>query len=439
MARRPQAGQATIVVLAMLSVLVGAMIVVYSTGRLVNDKMKLLNAADAAAFSAAQLQARSLNYQAYLNRAIVANEVAIAQLVSLRSWSAYMNRTISNASRVGSFVPPLAPALQALERGWTAVNQIVGRVAPPLETGISRWNVDVLSTAQAIAHQQAPPAAADLVAQAAQASDIRAEVNDATRLLQVRNASVWQHRFTTRYQRGSGDLLRFAQLLGDARDGFSARRSHDLLPDGLPLQVSRRGGTDLLGEYTWRAVDTLSAHVNLVITEQEIPLGWGAAEERRLVVRQRGDHGGSLRRNPRASRLALRSNVPEQGYRGLPEIRDVVTPQRQDDRTLTYAVSLSTPADRLETLDRILVPGGIQSLDGTVHSAAPVLSAGALHALSSAEVYFRRPVERRDGRREFASLFNPYWQARLVETSAADRSLTAPGRGLTIDPFAVIP
>ena len=80
----------------------------FSVGQVINDKVRLVNAADAAAFSAAQWQARSLNYQAYLNRAIVANEVAIAQMVSLRSWSRYMDRTISNASRIGSFVPPIS-------------------------------------------------------------------------------------------------------------------------------------------------------------------------------------------------------------------------------------------------------------------------------------------------------------------------------------------
>ena len=439
MAYRPQEGQATVVVLAMLSVLLGGMLIVFSTGSLVNDKMKLLNAADAAAFSAAQIEARSLNYQAYINRAIVANEIAIAQLVSLRSWSRYMERTLTNASRVGSFVPPLAPALQALERGWTAVDEVIGRVAPPLESGISRWNVDVLTIAQAVAHQQATLAAADIVAQAAHEVEPRADVTDATRALQVRNAAIWQNRFTTRYQRGGGDLDRFSSLLADARDGFTARRSHDLLPDISPVQVSRRGGTDLLGEYSWRSVDTLSAHINLLITEQEIPLGWGAAEQRRVPVPQRGEHGGSLRRNPRASRIALRPGFQAQGYRGVPEIRDVVQPQGQEERRLTYSVALRIPAERLRTIDRILLPDGIEDFLGGTQTLAPALSARALHGLGSAELYFRRPAERSDGRREYPSLFSPYWQARLVATPATDRILTAPERGLSVDPFAVTP
>jgi hypothetical protein len=45
-------------------------------------------------------QARSLNLQAYMNRAIVTNEVAIAQSVSLRSWSDYLKQTVQDINTV---------------------------------------------------------------------------------------------------------------------------------------------------------------------------------------------------------------------------------------------------------------------------------------------------------------------------------------------------
>lgn len=431
-------GQALVVVLAFLATLAGGFLVVVSVGQSVNDKVRLVNAADSAAFSAAQWQARSLNYQAYLNRAIVANEVAIAQLVSLRSWSRYMDTTLTNASRVGSFVPPVAASLQALERGWDAVDRAIAGVAP-LESLLSRWNVHVLANAQALAHVQATAAAAELVSQAAALVEPRAEVYEATRMLQVRNSAQWLHRFTARYQRGSGDLRRYARLLMDSRDGFTQRRSTDLLPSSSPVQVARRGGTDLIGEYSWRGVDTLSAHIDLVLTEQEIPLGWGAAEQRRLPVSQRGIHGDSLRRNSRASRLALRELRPASGYQGIPEIRDVIQPARQDDRTVRYSVALRIPAQRVDTVDRLLVPHGVQGVAGEPQRFDPSFAAGGLHALSSAEVYFLRPDARMDRRREYPSLFSPYWQARLASTQAVDRQLVARERGLGVDPFGTGP
>ncbi len=130
MARRSHSGQALVVMLAFMGVLTGAFVLVFNVGQTVNDKMKLVNAADAAAYSAAQWEARSLNYQAYLNRAIVANEVAIAQLVSLRSWSTYLRRTTTNVSLVAQWVPPLAAPMRALAQGWQAVDSGLQREPP---------------------------------------------------------------------------------------------------------------------------------------------------------------------------------------------------------------------------------------------------------------------------------------------------------------------
>ena len=47
-------------------------------------------------------------------------------------------------------------------------------------------------------------------------------------------------------------------------------------------------------------------------------------------------------------------------------------------------------------------------------------------AIAKSEVYFKRPLDldyfaRDDGYVEHGSAFNPYWQARLIETSHADR------------------
>ncbi|MEO6078693.1 MAG: pilus assembly protein TadG-related protein [Steroidobacteraceae bacterium] len=439
MYRRPHSGQALVVMLAFMACLTGGFILVFSVGQVVNDKIRLTNAADAAAYSAALWEARSLNFQAYLNRAMVANEVATAQLVSLRSWSQYVDRLTTNADRITRYIPPLAGPMRALAQGWGAINNGVQRALPAVEAALSAWNTQVLATAQAVAHQQALLAAADLVQQVSTANEPRAQVSSATRVLQAQNGEIWQHRFTARYQRGGGDLQRFSKLLMDSRDGFTRSRRSDL-PITVPLlSMPRRGGTDLLGEYSWRAMDTLSLHLNLLFTHVETPLGWGAAEQRRRPVNQRGEHGGSLTRNPRASRLATRGNRLAERYQGIPEIRDVVTPGKPGPRTLTYSVALDLPSTAIATADRLLMPAGLATHDGGTESVAPQLPGDSLHALGSAEIYFQRPAARSDGRDEYPSLFNPYWQARLTATSAAERSLAAVTNGIGVDPFGVLP
>jgi hypothetical protein len=437
--RRPHSGQALVVMLAFMAVLTAAFIMVFNAGQVVNDKIKLTNAADAAAYSAALWEARSLNYQAYLNRAIVANEAATAQLVSLRSWSQYVGRLTANADRITQFIPPLAAPMRALAQAWGRVNAGVQQALPPLETALSVWNTRALAAAQGVAHQQALVVADDLVRQVSAANEPRAQVAEATRLLQAQNGQLWQHRFTQRYQRGSHDLARFKRLLMDSRDGFTRSRRNDL-PITLPLlSIPRRGGTDLLGEYSWRGVDTLSVHLDLPLNHIETPVGWGAAEQRRRAVNQRGDHGGSLRRNPRASRLALRGVRLSEGYQGIPEIRDVVNTRRPGARTLSYSVALQMPSSAIPTADRLFMPAGFATFEGELEPVNPQLSADMLHAIGSAEVYFQRPAPRSDGRTEYPSLFSPYWQARLTATSAAERQLTAASRGLAVDPFGVLP
>jgi hypothetical protein len=243
---------------------------------------------------------------------------------------------------------------------------------------------------------------------------------------------------TAKYRRGGGGLSRFATLLMESRDGFSANRRSDLLPSNPFVDLAKRGGTELLGESTWRGMDTLSLHVDYFFGSTEAPVGWGAAEERLRPVGSRGNHGDSWRDNPRASRLADKTMLAKQGYAGLPEIRDILQPSRQADHRLRYAVALSLPGERILTADRD-VTSGIETPDGYRFNLRPDLATGGLQALSAAEIHFRRPVARSDGRQEFPSLFSPYWQVHLVDVDTAERSLSAAARGLDIDPYAVLP
>ena len=151
---RPQAGQALAFLLMVMAALLGGLLFVFDSGQVVAAKVRLLGAADAAAYSAAVWQARSLNFQSYMNRAIVANEVAIAQLVSLQSWSAYMNQVLQKTSTLSAVVPPLAVQMQALARGWRTVDQGLQRALPRLEAAASRWNADVLANAERVAASQ---------------------------------------------------------------------------------------------------------------------------------------------------------------------------------------------------------------------------------------------------------------------------------------------
>jgi len=84
-----QFGQAMVFVVLFLGVVTLSLVFLYKAGKITSEKMQLQNAADAAAYSVSLTEARDLNFMAYTNRAMVANEVAIGQLVGMASWAAH--------------------------------------------------------------------------------------------------------------------------------------------------------------------------------------------------------------------------------------------------------------------------------------------------------------------------------------------------------------
>lgn len=87
--RHSQIGQASVfIAISAVAILVAALMV-YNAGQLSINKMKLQTTADAAAYSGAVLLSRAYNFAAYANRSMVAQQVAVGQMVGLVSWSRY--------------------------------------------------------------------------------------------------------------------------------------------------------------------------------------------------------------------------------------------------------------------------------------------------------------------------------------------------------------
>ena len=125
---RTVAGQAMVLGLALILVLCIGIVLLFNTGQVVNKKVELVNAADAAAYSVAIQQARALNYAAYMNRARVANEVAVAQTISLYSWLNQMHTTsivIRTTLDVLSAIPYIGVVFKALATAFKVAERIL--------------------------------------------------------------------------------------------------------------------------------------------------------------------------------------------------------------------------------------------------------------------------------------------------------------------------
>lgn len=81
---KADSGQVLVVVLAFLAILGAGLFSIYNTAQLTTAKRQLVNAADASAYSGASIIAQGLNYTAYTNRAMLANNAMIGHQCSMR-------------------------------------------------------------------------------------------------------------------------------------------------------------------------------------------------------------------------------------------------------------------------------------------------------------------------------------------------------------------
>jgi len=438
-----------------LFVLIGGLAMLFflfNTGQLAREKTKLVNTADAVAYSAGVMNARALNHAAYTNRALIANEVTIAQLVSLASWAQYLQTHAESTGRLGcqtyyaepvakgmtdyapmcmalyylnayGFVEPFADAVQEIAEAATAAAEVAKQALQAAQHTM----VAVLPTVR--------QRVMDEVAQANYEGDGVVEVD----AVPLKDGLVDFEGGPFIQRRSGQDRGRFQQatLRAAGLDPFvPARswRSEATVPTCFDLNgphldyVQRAGGTTLVGYDEWRALDTVSIwryrlRGRLVprCRVGEDPLGYGTQS----AGDGSGDSGDApgARVNPRATGMASSDNWR---YSGLPSFLELsgaalshgggsgaVEPRldlavrvtRANAQTLTSEaraqVRPDRPADEALRLNR--------------YAGQP--AQGVYAGVSASQAFFERPSARADGNAELASLFNPYWQVRLIDAS----------------------
>ena len=127
-----QRGQALLFVTVTMLVVLLAMLSMYSIGQLANEKTRLQNTADAAAYSAAIVQARDYNLTAYMNRAMIANDVSVAQTVGMMSWILREDDTYND--KVPK-IDALNPVPGSFASVWTIPAKAIGTAAKLASVG----------------------------------------------------------------------------------------------------------------------------------------------------------------------------------------------------------------------------------------------------------------------------------------------------------------
>lgn len=453
-------GQALVLGLLFVFAIAGITFFMFNSGRAVDEKLRITNAADAAAYSVALMEARALNYDAHVNRAIVANQIAIAQAVGLASWLRYYESGTDNVGTLSGIAaswlfnpdeyPRLAQLIVALGAGAYAGGSsgYTGMTVDALETalaGIVRVH-DTVSNALSLSQRLMHASLASGVEQQRLADDILAAI-DPQLSASIHPATHDFPGFTQALGRSgrSGDARgRLADVVLRSRDDFSRQRSWSLHGPDIPfvqrnVRLKRRGGTDLIGYDEWRALDTLE-HEGQRWRKgrwrwRRTPVAGSAAtvaanaddgSDGGKSTGTRGFHGGSYRDNSTTSTTLAEPAMRDLGsvgarYSGLPETREL----RDLGAGASYTSGLTLRVAKRRAHLRTSGGSSVVQPSGRLRQFDAPLAGGDMVALARAEVFFERPQPRTDGKTELPSLYSPFWQVRLVNPTTADRAWAA--------------
>ena len=440
--RRSQAGQALIYGMFVLIGGLAALFFLFNTGQLTREKTKLVNTTDAVAYSAGVMHARALNFEAYTNRAMMANTVAIAQLVALSSWIQYADNMgtygiVLDNPKFVLFYPSYYGAMYTGPYLQEYLNDsgALEKLASTSDTIIRR----ALMNAQQVAYVGLLPARKLVMDEVAQAN----YRNDGTISVDLIPLTVNEFTsFVTRYS--DNDRTRFAEVskVSANKDAFVRQRSWELpglWADCDPLIfprvdfLTRRGGTELIGFDEWKAIDSLSEKSWVpksktdvyCLALSETPAGWGglSAADNSSVDLIPTHYDYSLLINPSSTALAMATS-DSWDYSGLPNFYDLSEDAlNESDPRLKFAIRLRR--DKRQTL----TSEGRSAIKGSAHlNAYQAQPAGGdeLAAVSASEVFFEREGSVKDNSygssigkpREIGSLFNPFWQVHLIQSDA---------------------
>ena len=431
--RKRMKGQAMVLFLGFAAAMIGVMLVSFNSGQVTNAKMRAMNAADAAAYSGAVWEARSLNFQAYMNRAMVVNEVTIAQSVSLRSWIDYLARFVSNVNFITEFIPYVGVVTTEISKVLDAVDKALQEILPVVEHA-SRVAAHFEHDAQLVFNATAPLAAADIATDIAKKNGT--EVSLGGIALMATNELDWLA-FTDTYTSAHGPVgtsgdgrKRMRAVTLDSRDGFTRNRSWDW--NLIGAKVKKQGGTDLVNYDAWKGLDSAC----MGIIKCNTPLAWGGAQAYKPKAMGIGTHGDGAKWNRVDGKLArAEANAPAQStalkfafsnYRDLQDLTQAKTANQK----IPFAVEVVIKDNKVPTANSSFGAKAMLT-DGTKIEHDPQYATGnsGVYGLAEACVYFERPpgkpsdggADRADEARELPSLFNPYWHASLATPSKRTR------------------
>jgi Putative Flp pilus-assembly TadE/G-like len=308
-----QGGQAAVFVVLFSAILVTSAFAMFKAGKLTTNKMQLQNAADAAAYSMSVVEARDLNFASYMNRAIVANEVAIGQFVGLASWAYHFKSFADFLDTYDKFMlSPVTlgistPIVTAITGPWRGAGQTAITLMSKLANvatlvfhninkiyGYAEFGYHTVSVIQSVGVLD------DVITQNGPPGTKISDFGVISLIAHVATYGVLPNlpgeQFASGYMSttsmdvdefGDSGYARLGALIRDSRDPFTMARGWELRPPGFPIDKTGSDGYD----WTIFEFDVLVASVKIGLELEfyfDISLERKGASELRFVLPESG-------------------------------------------------------------------------------------------------------------------------------------------------------
>ena len=438
-------------------------------GRLVHNKASLLRATDAAVYSAAVVQARALNLHAYLNRAQLAQQVAMAHLITTASAERYRATLAQQASRFNPpatligflFAPQHAVAYLSAKAGGVTDSVALGQLAQ----AFARHDEVIHQVLERVRHEQLKRLVAvrqhvltDVLVKnvGASGSSLKGTSTEALGLeanLVIDELPGFISRFSGSDARWQALLKRASKKYGFLDDRNQTTRNLWAVNIKCPHkrhELRRKGSTRVSAKGEWSVQDNQSYHALrynrwIGCYQREYPMGWALVSN---TIRQRPTQNDDERLNATPQNFSQQAfwrwvgeqaqggwNIFSGGDNHLARLWAKQAELRWATQGLPSYTAL-TPK-RGASLRLGLV---VKQQSALVHAGTPVEERRfaatfsptateriqALHSRAAAETYFEAPSSRLLGSTAAPNLFQPFWKARLIDYSALPVQSKAP-------------
>ncbi|MCC5880926.1 MAG: hypothetical protein JJU03_13670 [Idiomarina sp.] len=393
-------GQALVLmIMSMLGLWVGFTWVIQLSERS-QRQTHIQQVADHATEAFAIIAARDLNYKAVTNRAMIANSVAIAQLVGLTSYINMISQTSNNASLITSWVPYLNAVMIRIAQTLNSFRQSFHSAVSTL-INLERVLIQLLSSSQLLFHAAAAATALQTSAKMVEQAD------EGLELVLLNHATMPEFSYLwLMYQHRQSNIGEHLDLIQRSRDGFSRRRSYRWFSvgAGVTARFDKWGGSEVIASLgsniSWQAIDVATLRVRLgPFSSYTVPVGWGGA-----YVGQRPPVSGRVDSSAFGGAYAARRSLSRQSA------------------VQARILHPTMPAPQFNSINP---DSKFPQITLVVREKAQYSPAQGF-AIARAQVRYQRPEmlwPRRDNRQERANLFNGLWRAQLVSISIAEQWL----------------